>query len=276
METHAEAASQANLAHQFHALHAHEGSALVLPNVWDAVSARLMQQCGAKAIATTSGGVSWAHGYADGGALPMAAHLATVREIVRVVQLPLTVDLENGYSDDPAIVAANVGEFIAAGVVGINIEDGAAAPELLMAKIVAIREKAAAMGLDLFVNIRTDVYLRKLVENDKLAAETIRRAEFYKRAGADGLFVPGLADLNALRSIAEVVGMPVNVMAVPGLANVQQLAAHGARRVSAGTALMQAALGTTVKLAKDMLDGGSVEGMFAGSLGYGEVNALFP
>ncbi|MFZ6649602.1 isocitrate lyase/PEP mutase family protein [Undibacterium sp. TJN25] len=276
MEHHAEAANQANRAHQFHALHAHEGTALVLPNVWDAVSARLMQRCGAQAIATTSGGVSWAHGYADGGALPIAAYLATVREIVRVVQLPLSVDLEDGYSDDAAVVAANVAEFIAAGAVGINIEDGAAAPELLMAKIVAIREKSAAMGLDLFINIRTDVYLRGLVEKDKLAAETIRRAEFYKRAGADGLFVPGLADLEVLRSIAEVVGMPVNVMAVPGLASVQQLAAHGARRVSAGTALMQAVLASTVKLANDMLVDGSVEGMFAGSLGYGEVNALFP
>jgi len=266
--------AQQTRARQFHALHADAGTALVLPNVWDAVSARLMQRCGAQAIATTSGGVSWAHGYADGGALPKAAHLATVREIVRVVQLPLTVDLEDGYSDDPAIAAANVAEFIAAGAVGVNIEDGSAAPELLAAKIAAIRERAAGMGVDLFINVRTDVYLRALVAPDQLVAETIRRAALYRRAGADGLFVPGLAELPALRRIADAVEMPVNVMAVPGIAGVQQLYAHGARRVSAGTALIQAVLANTVKMAAEVLSTGSFDGLFAANLGYGEVNAL--
>ncbi|HTD06324.1 isocitrate lyase/phosphoenolpyruvate mutase family protein [Undibacterium sp.] len=259
---------------RFRALHAAGGAVLILPNVWDAVSARLMQQCGAAAIATTSGGVSWAHGYADGGALPMAAHLATVREIARVVQLPLTVDMEDGYASDAATAAANAAAFIAAGAVGINIEDGAAAPELLAAKIAAIRETAAGMGVDLFINARTDVYLRALVAPELQAAETIARAELYRRAGADGLFVPGLADLETVRRVAAAVAMPLNVMALPGIANAQQLSAHGACRVSVGVALLQAALANVAALASEVLATGSFDGLFVQALGYGEVNAL--
>ncbi len=274
MEPHVEAASQAHRAHQFHVLHAHEGTALVLPNVWDAVSARLMQQCGVRAIATTSGGLSWAHGYADGGALPMQSHLATVREIVRVVQLPLTVDLEDGYAEDAASVAANVAEFIKAGAVGINIEDGASAPALLAAKIAAIRQLAAQMELDLFINVRTDVYLRALVAPELRVEESIARAALYRQAGADGLFVPGLADLAQIARISAAVAMPLNVMAVPGLAGVQQLAQHGARRVSAGTALMQAVLAHTRTMAADMLASGSFAALFENAVPYGELNAM--
>lgn len=266
--------AQQDRARQFRALHAEHDTALVLPNVWDAVSARLMQQCGVKAIATTSGGVSWAHGYADGGALPMQAHLATVREIVRVVQLPLTVDLEDGYADDAATVAANVAEFIKAGAVGINIEDGAAAPALLVAKIAAIRQLAMQMEVDLFINVRTDVYLRALVAPELRVEESIARAALYRRAGADGLFVPGLADLEQMRSISAAVAMPLNVMAVPGLAGVQQLVRHGARRVSAGTALMQAVLAHTRTMAADMLATGSFDALFENAVPYGELNAM--
>ncbi len=265
--------AQQTRASQFRALHA-GGEALILANIWDGVSARLVQQCGVKAIATTSGGVSWAHGYADGGALPMEAHLATVREIVRVVQLPLTVDLEDGYSDDAEVVAANVAEFIRAGAVGINIEDGAGTPQSLAAKISAIREKAAAIEVNLFINVRTDVYLRGLVAPERQAEETIARAASYRQAGADGLFVPGLAELQALQGIAAAVQMPVNVMAWPGIANARQLYEHGARRISAGTALMQAMLANAVAMTNEVLATGSFEGLFVHAVGYGELNAL--
>jgi 2-methylisocitrate lyase-like PEP mutase family enzyme len=131
---------------------------LVLPNAWDAGSARLIESRGAKAIATTSAGVAWSHGYPDGDALPAEILLASIREITRTILVPLSVDIEGGYSDDSAAVAELVTEVIDAGAVGINIEDGAASPEQLCIKLEAARKAASSAGVDLFINVRTDVF----------------------------------------------------------------------------------------------------------------------
>src|SRR5579872_4625813 len=145
----------------------HQGpEVLMLPNAWDAVSARLIESLGAKAIATTSAGLAWARGYPDGNALPKEQLIAAIRDIARVIKVPLTVDIEAGYADDPAAVAALVGEILAAGVMGINIEDGADSADLLCKKIAAVREQAVRMGADLYSNARTDVYLRGMASGE--------------------------------------------------------------------------------------------------------------
>src|SRR5262249_2800590 len=154
---------------------------------WDAGSARLVESLGARAIATTSAGVAWAHGYPDGDALPIARLLETVRAIARVVRVPLSVDVEGGYADDPS---EHIAALVGAGAVGINIEDGAAPPELLAKKIAQAKSAAARRGVDLFVNARTDVYLRGLVPEAERVRETLARAARYRDAGADGIFVP--------------------------------------------------------------------------------------
>src|SRR5271156_1438280 len=142
----------------------HRGPAiLLLPNAWDAISARLIESLGAKAIATTSAGLAWSCGYADGNVLPKAALADAIAAIARVIEVPLSADIEAGYSDDPKDVEALVARIIDAGAVGINIEDGAGDPPLLCAKIEAARRAAARASVDLYVNARTDVYLRKLV-----------------------------------------------------------------------------------------------------------------
>ena len=133
---------------------------LILPNAWDAGSARIIETLGARAVATTSAGVCWSHGYADGHHLPVDFLITTVREITRVISIPLTCDFEGGYADDPATVGENVARIIDAGAVGINIEDGRAAPDLLAAKIAAVRKAADRAGVPLFINARTDVYLK--------------------------------------------------------------------------------------------------------------------
>src|SRR5580700_1593138 len=133
---------------------------LLLPNAWDAITARLIERLGAKAIATTSAGLAWSRGYADGNALPDDQLIAATRDIARVIRVPLTVDIEAGYSDDPRTVARLVTRVLSVGVVGINVEDGTGSPDLLCQKIAAIRENAAHSGVDLFINARTDVYLR--------------------------------------------------------------------------------------------------------------------
>ncbi len=140
----------------------HDGELLILPNAWDAGSARLIESRGAKAIATTSAGLAWSRGYPDGDALPVEQLLSAVRAIARVIGVPLTIDVEGGYSNDPAAVAGLVAGILEAGAVGINIEDGSGSPALLCAKIAAARESAGRAGVELFINARTDVYLRGL------------------------------------------------------------------------------------------------------------------
>ena len=157
----------------FHALHA-PGELLILANAWDPGSARLIEHLGARAVATTSSGVAWARAYPDGDALPVEVLIATVRDIARVVSVPLTVDVEGGYADDPATVAATVQRVAEAGAVGINIEDGDGPPERLAEKIAAIRR---AVGTGVFINARIDVHLKGLGP----PATRTRRAR-----GADG------------------------------------------------------------------------------------------
>jgi 2-methylisocitrate lyase-like PEP mutase family enzyme len=248
---------------------------VVLPNAWDAGSARLFESLGAAAIATTSAGVAWARGYPDGDALPSAQLLATVREIARVIRVPLSVDIEGGYADDPSAVARLVSSVIDAGAVGINIEDGASAPELLCAKIDAARQSALAAGADLFINARTDVYLRDLAAGDAAVEEVLRRARLYQSAGSDGLFVPGLADSLTISMIAQAISpMPLNLMLAADLPAIGILRNHGVRRLSAGAAIAQAGMGFASKLASDFL-ADSCSGMFEIATDYGATNQLF-
>jgi 2-methylisocitrate lyase-like PEP mutase family enzyme len=258
-------------AQAFRRLHA-PGQLLLLPNAWDAASARLTEAAGALAVATTSAGVAWAHGYRDGhAAVPPASLAAAVAEIVRVLSVPLTVDVEGGYSALPHAVGETVAAVARAGAVGINIEDGADPPELLCEKIAAVREAADDA---LFVNVRTDVYLKRLAAPENAVHETLRRAERYQAAGADGLFVPGLRDAAAIRAIASGTPLPLNLMVVPELPPPDALRELGVRRVSAGSSIAQAAYGLARRAAEQMLEG-RYDLLLEPSMGYGEVNGLF-
>jgi 2-methylisocitrate lyase-like PEP mutase family enzyme len=247
---------------------------LLLPNAWDAVTARLIESLGAQAIATTSAGLAWSRGYPDGNALPEDQLIAAIRDIARVIRVPLTVDIEAGYSDDPAAVARLVARVLAVGVVGINIEDGERSPDLLCKKIAAIREQAHS-GADVFINARTDVYLRGVAKGEAASAEVIRRASRYHAAGCDGLFIPGLATADAMAALsAAIAPMPLNVMVVPNLPLLDTLEKSGVRRLSAGSAIAQAAIGRTSHLVSSFL-AGTMSGMFDASADYGAVNRLF-
>ena len=247
---------------------------LILPNAWDAGSARLFESLGARAIATTSAGVAWSHGHVDGDALPVAIHVAAVREIVRAVTVPVTADIEGGYDDDPVRVGENVRRFIDAGAVGINLEDGSGTPDLMCRKIEAARNAAATAGIALFINARTDVILKALAPGREIA-EIIARAALYAGAGADGLFVPGLTDRDGIREIASATSLPLNVMARPALPPAAELPGLGVRRLSAGSAIAQAALGVSQRLADAFLHGDSTA-LFDGAMPYGDINAMMP
>jgi 2-methylisocitrate lyase-like PEP mutase family enzyme len=252
----------------------HEGF-LLLPNAWDAGSARLIESLGAAAIATTSAGVAWSRGYADGNVLPLEALLTVTREIGRVIKVPLTVDIEAGYSTDPATVAEVVAGVVDGGAVGINIEDGENSPELLCAKIEAARRSAERAGVDLFINVRTDVFLRGIASGPAAIEEVLRRAELYRAAGGDGLFVPGLSESSDINKIVKAIDpMPLNVMLVPDLPDIDSLQKLGVRRLSAGSAIAQATLGLTEHLAGEFL-AGSWNQMFNKPADYLKVNRLF-
>jgi 2-methylisocitrate lyase-like PEP mutase family enzyme len=258
----------------FHDLH-RGPDILLLANCWDAGSARLLESLGAKAVATTSAGLAWAQGYPDGDALPVENLAAVVASIARVIRVPLTVDMEGGYSDDPKAVEEAVARIAGAGGVGINLEDGASPVDLFARKIESARRGAERAGVRLFLNARTDVYLRGLAPEGQAVAETLSRAKRYRDAGADGLFVPKVVKEDAIRQIAADAGMPLNVLAWPGLAPAAELAAYGVRRLSAGSSIAQAALGRARDLTRAFLAEGKSESMFEGAVLYPEINALF-
>lgn len=256
----------------FRALHA-PGHLLILANAWDAGSARLIQSLGAAAIATTSSGVAWAHGYPDGDALPADVLVATVRAIARVVAVPLTVDVEGGYADDAETVAATVARVVDAGACGINIEDGSAPPARLAAKIAAIRRAA---GDAVFINARTDVYLRGMGSAASRPGEVAARIAVYRDAGADGIFIPGLTDPDGIAAAVAAAGaLPLNLMALPALPDASGLRTLGVRRLSAGGGIAGAAIARARSLAERFLaDGDSTALHAADNVAYAAMNAL--
>ncbi len=259
---------------RFRELH-HGKTPLLLPNAWDAGSARVIESCGAQAIATTSAGLAWSRGYADGGALPASVLLTAVAEIARVVSVPLSVDMEAGYASDPAAVADNAFALASAGAVGINLEDGTDRPEVLCERIAAAKRGAARAGVDLFVNARTDVYLKALTPPERAVEESIARGRKYRDAGADGLFVPAVVEPASIREIVAGVPLPLNVLVWARLPSVAELGALGVRRVSAGSGISSAVHGLTRRAARQFLDGRGYEAMLEGAMPYPELNALF-
>lgn len=265
-------------AQTLHRLHAGPRP-LLLPNVWDAASACVVEQAGAPVIATSSAAMAWSAGYADGERLPVAELLAGCARIARVVKAPLTVDIERGYGRSAQEVGRLADALLEFGVVGANIEDGQAAdgPQRLSERIAALREAGARAGVRLFVNARCDVYLSPAIESAHRFDEVLRRARLYLQAGADGLFVPGLAQLDKIARLAARLGdKPLNIYA--GYANaptVDALAAAGVRRISLGCGPAQAAYGLLGRMTERMLQQGRYDEMAALMRPAAELDRLF-
>jgi 2-methylisocitrate lyase-like PEP mutase family enzyme len=257
---------------QFHRLH-HDGL-LILTNVADAAGARLVEQLGSKAVATSSAAVAWMHGYPDGNTLPLERLVSTVESIARVIRVPLTVDIEAGYSDDLVRVAEVIDAVIAAGAVGINIEDGASPPELLARKIEIARQVAERRDVKLFINARTDVYLKGLVPAEDRVAETLKRSALYQAAGADGLFAAGVTAEYEIGAICRGTSLPVNVLGFASLPSPEELQALGVRRLSAGSSIAEFLYGAMGSLAKSFLETGKLDTHNLKAFTYGEVNGL--
>lgn len=259
----------------------HEAGVLILPNAWDAASAAVIARAGARAIATTSGGISWSLGRSDGQQLTRDQMAGRVREIVAAVSIPVTADIEGGYGPGPGDVAATIEAVIAAGAVGVNIEDSRTPggplfdPAQQAARIQAARGAAGAAGLPgLFINTRTDVFLFAIGAAEARLDDVLARCTAYAQAGADCLFVPGLTDPPVISKLAKACPLPVSVMAGPGAPPVAELAAAGARRVSVGTAIAQAAYALAERAAAEMLATGSYQNL-SNALDFATMNGLF-
>ncbi|MFD2261283.1 isocitrate lyase/phosphoenolpyruvate mutase family protein [Lacibacterium aquatile] len=252
----------------------HQSGILILANAWDAGSARLVESLGGKAVATTSAGVAWAWGYKDGHALPLERLLQTASAITRVLDVPLTLDMERGFGDTPEEVAAAVIAVARLGVAGINIEDADLPPENLVARIKAIRAGLKAEGFDIFINARTDIYLRGLAPEGQRAAEAIRRAGLYAEAGADGIFPAGMTAAEDITALVKGTRLPVNIMARPTLAPAADLEKLGVRRITAGSAISEAMYAHAARLSGGFLQTGLSAPVTAESMPYPEVNGL--
>lgn len=264
----AQAISQAEQAAHFRRLHAADSEQLlVLPNAWDAMSARVVEAAGARAIATTSAGVSWSLGYPDGQGLTRDAMADAVRRIVDAVQVPVTADVEAGYGDSsPADIAATVRAVVAAGAVGVNFEDSPGRSGALLvditeqcAKFSAAREAALAAGVDLFINARIDTYLKKFGDESERFDETVRRAAAYIAAGADGAFVPLAPNAETIGRLTAAIRAPVNVIAGPGTPTIGELRALGVRRVSVGPGLARAVMAHIRRATTELLTTGTYD-----------------
>ena len=235
--------TQSETAQRFAALHV-KGEPVVLYNIWDAGSAAVVAKAGAKAVATGSWSVAAAQGYKDGQALPLDLLETVVGRIADSVDLPLSVDFEGAYAAEPEGVTRNVARIVAAGAVGINFEDQVVGGEGLYpidtqaARVAAARKAGEEAGVSLFVNARTDLFLKEkdAARHGDLVAEALERGAAYRDAGASGFFVPGLSDLALLRQVCDGTGLPVNALKMAESPTIAELAAQGVSRISHGPA----------------------------------------
>jgi 2-methylisocitrate lyase-like PEP mutase family enzyme len=224
----------------------HLDTPLLLATIWDARSAATSQALGFAAVGTSSAAIAGMLGYPDGEQLPFAELQYIVKRICASTTLPVSVDLEGGYSRQPAQIARHMAQLVAVGVAGFNLEDSVPtadggrrllpAPEFADA-LLAVRSALAGQQARAFLNIRTDTYL---LTHPAPLAETRHRTQLYAAAGADGIFVPGLTSLTAMRELCQATPLPLNVMALPELPDFGALAAAGVRRISMGNFLFEA------------------------------------
>lgn len=260
----------------------HTRRPLVLPNAWDAASARVIEAAGAEAVATTSAGVSWSFGRADGERLKREEMLQVIGNIVECVSVPVTADIESGYGNGSGKdVAEVVRALISMGVAGINIEDSPGhdgqmllAPEEHAERIRIARQTATSVGGDLVINARTDVYLFQVGDVKARFSAAVERARLYRSAGADCVFVPGVIDSSTIAGLVKAIEGPLNIMAMPGAPSAKQLGEIGVARVSLGPWIAQAALAAAQRAACELVERGTYTSLEA-SLPFSELNAMF-
>ena len=259
----------------------HRGSELLLlPNVWDAASGRIIEAAGFAAIATSSGGIAFSLGYPDGQKSSREEMLAVVARIAKAVRVPVTADVESGYGNSPEAAADTAHAVIAAGAVGMNLEDVSGDADkplvdltLQLEKIKAVRQAATALHVPLVLNARTDVYLLEVGAPAGRYDEALRRLSAFREAGADCVFIPGVRDAAIIERFVSDLRCPVNILAGPGSPPISELRKLGVARVSLGSSVMRASLGVLRRIANELRSAGTYESL-EGAPSYMEMNEL--
>ena len=268
---------QREKAEALRALH-RRGRPLVLINAWDCASARILEEAGAPAIATTSAGIAFSCGYPDGERIPRDLMLEAVARICGAVSVPVTADVEAGYGASPEEAHRTAAGVLDAGAAGLNLEDGgggAGEPlvelSLQVEKIRAVREAEDRAGVPLVLNARTDVYLDSAGAEGERLDEAVRRGNAYRHAGADCVFVPGVTDPAIIAALVHRLDCPINVLAVAGSPSIAELARLGVARVSLGSGPMRAALTLFERLVEEVSARGTYSSL-EGIVSYGTMN----
>ena len=257
---------------EFRKLHRGPGI-LVLPNAWDVASARIFEEAGFAAVATTSAGVANSLGYPDGERISREEMIAVVRQIASALKVPVTADMEAGYGDAPATARA----VIDAGAVGMNLEDSIRGDIRLLVdleKQCRIVEKTRS-EVDIVINARCDIYLGSVGDPDTAFERMVERLNAYHQAGADSLFAPGIRDAETIGKLARAVKGPLNILAVAGTPPIAELERLGVRRVTVGSGPMRASMGLTQRIAQELREHGTYSSMTEGMMNYVDANRLF-
>jgi 2-methylisocitrate lyase-like PEP mutase family enzyme len=262
----------------------HAPDPIVLVNVWDAASACIVEQAGFPAVATSSAALANALGKPDGQQLSWEEMLAAIRRIAGAVQVPVSADVEAGFAADPAGLERATDEVIAAGAVGVNLEDAIPGHEgrgslyplpEQVARIRAVRKAGEKRGIHLVINARTDAWWQEGVTPEEALRNTLERGKAYLQAGGDCIFIPGLKDPDLIRKVVNELGAPVNILAVAGTPSVPELKALGVKRVSFGSGPMRAAMGFLRRIAQEAMTRGTYGLMVENAVPYAEINGFF-
>jgi 2-methylisocitrate lyase-like PEP mutase family enzyme len=257
---------QKQLADAFRGMH--RGPLLLLPNAWDAMSARQFEAAGFPAIATTSGGVAWALGYADGEKSPWPEIVSAHERITRVVRVPVTADIEAGFGETPADVGKSIAAIVRTGVVGFNLEDGTPRPDMpvrpiedAVARIRAARQAAEAAGVPAVINARTDIYLKNVGDPAGRFDEVVKRAKAYLAAGADCIYPFGFIDMETVGRLAKAIPAPINIVARAGAPPVAELQKLGVARVTIASGATLAVMSLIKTIGDDLRATGTFDGI---------------
>jgi 2-methylisocitrate lyase-like PEP mutase family enzyme len=270
---------QAAKADRLRALHV-GGPILRLANAWDVASAAVIAGTGAPAVATTSAGVAWSLGVPDGELLGREPAAALVARVAAAVVVPVTADIEGGFATDIAGLRETIAAVLAAGAVGINLEDVAPDADDRLRdvadqaeRIAAARAEAAGAGIGLFINARVDAFLRAVGEPEHRLDETVSRAAAYLEAGADGIFVPGVVDRETIERLVAAIPAPLNILAGPGAPTVPELESLGVRRISLGSKVAAAAYALAERAARELAGAGTYDSV-RDQVGYDRLNTM--
>lgn len=271
--------SQAEKAEQFRALHDRKRM-LVLPNAWDVASARLFEEEGFPAVATSSAGLMVSLGYRDGEEIGIDELASAVGRIAKVLEVPLSADMVGGFGSTPSDVAKSVGKVISSGAVGVNIEDFVHATKALvpvenqLSRLRTLKDLQKTGGVPFVINARTDAFRFAPGDQDARLNEAIQRGKAYRDAGVDCIYPMGLVDGGSIAAYVEALDFPVNVMVRKGLPPVSELQRLGVARVSFGPSASYAAMGLLRRASREVLEKGTYELLTEGAISFDELNSL--